>query len=47
MVSKAAMIQIQAVWLNGFQTRNPEENFADKWVEYPQREKNFTDGLTS
>jgi hypothetical protein len=20
---------------------NPEENFADKWVEYPQREKNF------
>lgn len=20
---------------------NPEENFADKWIEYPQREKNF------
>ena len=20
---------------------NPEENFADKWVEHPQREKNF------
>jgi hypothetical protein len=24
---------------------NPEENFADKWVEHPQREKNFNKWL--